>query len=276
MAIKNSFWILLFYAVTSFADVGRIYDLNKSKEMQRLVQSLTPYKYILLGEKHDNPSHHVLRGVLMATFDDKNISVVAEHIPYPNKVNFDDGILAGPVKAGFNQKGWRWPMHEPLFAAIAKSGYSLFGGNLDENISRAIAKEGIGIIPQELADKIKAFPLKPEAKKAIQKDLIDGHCGHIKEERVETLALAQRAKDASMARAIKMYDARRIFLVAGNGHVRKDYGVFTFLETDKTVSVGFLGREEFKKNRAANVALYDFIVLTDDVAEVDYCANFKK
>ena len=70
-------------------------------------------------------------------------------------------------------------------------------------------------------------------------------------------------------------------LLAGNGHVRRDYGVPVLLDAlasaRKTITVGFLESDKtFELHDAALKARYDFIWITNPATREDPCLNFPK
>lgn len=188
---------------------------------------------VLLGEHHDNPLHHQRRGELIARLGRGN-TVVAEQLERgrrlgpPASASTTD-LLGALQAAGFEPGGWLWPLHEGLFAALATAGVTVQGGNLPRELARRIAREGEGALPADLAELLRAAPLAPAAQARLDEDLLGSHCGRLPTSRVPGLRAAQRARDAAMAQALlQAADAtagRPVWLVAGNAHVRRDYGV---------------------------------------------------
>lgn len=228
----------------------RIVEVASGRELTRdeLLGALRASEVALLGEQHDNPLHHRRRGELIAALG-RDTVVLAEQLPRGRRVRWNgSGVLQDLVDAGFDAKGWQWPVHEPLFDAIARSGATLAGANAPGDTIRRIAREGRAALPSELAEAIAAAPLPAAAGAALDADLIEGHCGQLGGARLASMRDAQRARDATMARALQeaLRDAhaRPVVLVAGNGHVRADYGVATVLAalqpSLRIVTLGFL------------------------------------
>lgn len=216
----------------------RIVDLPSGRETPReeLLARLRGCDVALLGELHDNVLHHTRRGELIAALG-AEVAVLAEHLPRGRSVRFGPDLGASLVDAGFDAKGWLWPMHEPLFGAIARSGATLAGANAPNDLVRRIAREGRTALPAELAAVIDAAPLDPSVQAALDADLVEGHCGHLGGPRLVSMRWAQRARDATMALALRDALAVQraagrlapVVLVAGNGHVRGDYGATQML-----------------------------------------------
>lgn len=224
----------------------RIVDLASGRSITRaqLVERARGSDYVLLGELHDNPHHHARRGELIAALAPA-AEVVAEHLPRGSTMVIDGSLLASLEAAGFDAKGWRWPLHEPLFAAIARAGLRLTGGNAPRDLARRVAREGEAAQPPELRAVLPA--LGAPAREALDADLVRGHCGQLAGTRLDAMRAAQRVRDASMwlaMRDARSRGARPVVLVAGNGHVRRDYGMAQLIAaaepTARVLSVAFV------------------------------------
>jgi uncharacterized iron-regulated protein len=89
---------------------------------------------------------------------------------------------------------------------------------------------------------------------------------------------AQEARDAAMTDAMLRASAggRPAWLIAGNGHVRRDYGVPRMLgalaPTKRTLVVGFLEREpDGALPSAAERQVYDVVWITERAEREDPC-----
>ncbi|MBX3608041.1 MAG: ChaN family lipoprotein [Piscinibacter sp.] len=201
--------------------------------------------FALLGELHDNPHHHVRRGELLRDLGRAGVraAVVAEHLMRGRPLGDGPDLRDRLVAAGFDAKGWGWPLHEPLFAPVVRAGLPLAGGNLPRELVRGIARDGEPALPPELAVLLRTAPLDATAEAGLDAELVEGHCGQLPAARLGGLRRAQRARDASMALALLEAPGRPAVLVAGNGHVRLDHGVGQLLAvqrpTARIVSVAF-------------------------------------
>lgn len=184
--------------------------------------------------------------------------------------------------AGFNAKGWRWPLHEPLFQAIVKSDIPLIGGNIARETARKAVREGESALSDDLVQLIRQAPLSEEARSALDSDLLRGHCGQLPDNMLEGLRLAQRARDAAMFHTLRHYqkDPAPVVLLAGNGHVRLDYGVPSLIRQHlpdaRSVSIGFLEEgpvlvDDINTQRDR----YDYLWVVPGMLRTDPCEAFK-
>lgn len=240
---------------------------------------------VLLGERHDNVRHHELRGRLLAALGPT--VVVAEHLDRGRQVDFAtagttdaESLAAALVAAGFDAKAWRWPLTQPLFAGIADGRSRLLGGNVPRAVARQIAAGGDAAVPDDLRPLLAAAPLPAAAVARLDASLLQGHCNELDAARLPGLRLAQRARDAAMAATLAGLPppaGRPYALIAGNGHVRKDYGVPALLRAAALphLAVGFVESEEELAD-ARRDGLYDIAWLTAAAARPDPCAELRR
>lgn len=259
---------------------ARIIEVGSGKEIseQMLIEQLLGADVVLLGELHDNPLHHQTRAGLIPRIAKDDTTVVAEHLPADRRVTPTGTTLGDLEAAGFNAQGWGWPLHQVLFESILRRGYTLVGGNLPPGFSKDLVAQGQVAMPSSMARSYEQSPLTAPARARLEQDLIDGHCGKLPGKYIAPMALVQRATDISMAGALLAN--RPAILVAGNGHVRRDYGVPQILAalapTLKVSSVGFYENSGDRAELIKSVAgRYDFIWLTDPAQRTDPCDGFK-
>ena len=277
---------LLLWMVTSAMPVAaQIIDLANGQRISEstLIERLRERDLVLLGELHDNRAHHTARAQLIARIASDSTTVVSEHLPMdarvaPRIVN-DATDVRGPLEAaGFDAKGWAWPLHEPLFGGILGSGLAVVGGNLPKGMSRQLATRGDDALPEPLVQSYRRSTLSPATLRLLDQDLVDGHCGQLPERYLPMMRLVQRATDVAMADALLQHSPA--ILVAGNGHVRKDVGVPQVLHAVApqlaVASVAFLEHGSERPELLQSLSgRYDFVWLTEGAQRKDPCENFQ-
>lgn len=259
---------------------AQIIDLSSGQEIseQVLIDRLRSQDIVLLGELHDNAQHHALRAQLIRRIARDKLSVVAEHLPSPARVVREGALLADLQAAGFDPQAWSWPLHAPLFDAIRSAGLPLVGGNLPKGFSKQLFSQGASALSAPLGQTYRNAPLSEAASQQLDQDLIDGHCGKLPERYIEPMRLVQRATDVSMAQAL--LDRVPSLLVAGNGHVRKDYGVPQVLSATtpalRVTAVGFIEADGMREELLQSLkGRYDIVWLSEPAERSDPCENFK-
>jgi uncharacterized iron-regulated protein len=240
---------------------------------------------VLLGEVHDNATGHAIRGALIDALGSRRPAVVFEQFAAA------DSAIAKPVPAdslegwldrsGFDRRGWRWPLHQPVVAAAVRHGRSLWGSGVSRENLRAVVRGGEAGAPDALRRIMERTPLDSAARAVLDRDLVEGHCGQLPESQIPGMRAAQVVRDASMTRAINMARAggTPVWLVAGNGHVRKDVAVPRLLAAQapdrRVLVVGTLEHASAgAEPPAAERRMYDVVIVTPRAAREDPCRQF--
>lgn len=253
----------------------RIVEVASGREITRaeLVARLRNADYVMLGELHDNRRHHVLRGELVVDLG-RSAVVVAEHLPGGRRVGEGADLKSRLTDAGFDDRAWGWPIHEALFAPILAAGIPVLGGNAPIDQVRQVARAGASAWPADARAVLDAATLTAVAQAALASDLSSGHCGQLPAARVPSMVASQRLRDVVMWSTLRDAGGRPAVLLAGNGHVRRDYGVpqlaAALAPEARTVSVGF-----GESGDALSDAPYDIVWMTLPAKRVDPCVGLK-
>lgn len=275
------FGLSLFIAMQAQAGAaalhGRIWDVRAQQFITEAVlyQRAAAARYVLLGEKHDNPQHHarqlaVLQGMAvlgaepvlaMEQMDSEHQAALAQA---QSQGVADAEALADAGQ--LNRKGWRWPMYRDLMAFAAERGWPLRAANLSRAEARQIA----------LGDTTPALPVASAAQQAVlEDDVVQGHCGQRPEPaRLARTVLAQRARDARMAQVLDAAGAA-VVLIAGSGHVRSDRAVPRYLaEPARALSVGLVETTDWLATPSQyDLAGFDLVWFTAPAQRPDLCAT---
>jgi uncharacterized iron-regulated protein len=247
--------------------VGRIWDTNAERYVPPAdVYRAAGARYVILGETHDNPEHHRLQlAVLEALAMRGERRILAmEQFDGEYQGAMDAARAAGAdaeklADAGhFDRRGWNWPLYRPLVQFALEHGWPIVAANLSRADARAIVTD-----PKRSA----LPPAPPVVEAALERDIIEGHCGKAPEPRLLVgMVEAQRARDAHMASVLKPGSV----LIAGAGHARRDRGVPLYLDDAGLVSIAFLEVEGGEPDRAS----YDYLWFTARAQRDDPCAGF--
>ena len=91
------------------------------------------------------------------------------------------------------------------------------------------------------------------------------------------MVIGQRLKDAWMARQLVLSEAKQKFLIAGNGHIRKDRGVGFYLPPESTMSIAAVEVIKQKDDPASyDTHGADFIFFTPRIDNSDPCEKYRK
>ena len=259
------------------------YETKNQVNVQDLIATIHEADIVLLGEIHDNLFQHRARADLISKMQSKKFAIVSEHLVSGSKITYSGRLLEDLETIGFNKKAWSWPVHEVLYQKFEELRLPIFGGNLSQEDINNIYVGKRFSQSDTLTPIVKRSALDSQSKDKLINDLVVGHCGVVEEGLLSFMYKAQRYRDASMA-----YIASKVapaIVIAGNGHVRRDYGVpqiikkmnpnsnvisIAFLETDKLSEMTDNLIKKFFKDEDT-----DYIWLTEPVSRVDPCEKLR-
>lgn len=250
-----------------------------------LLRRIGSADFVLLGEVHDNPVAHAARASLLRAFGARHPAVVFEQF------TATDRPIAPPAAGesltvwldsnGFDRRGWRWPLHEPVVTAALAVARSVWGSNMSREALRAVVTSGTSAAPEPLRRLMARAPLDSASQAVLDSEIVVGHCGQLPASMVPGMRAAQEVRDAAMSHALLLAGAGGpAWLIAGNGHVRRDIAVPRILTRvapgKRLLVVGLVEREEDgTAPTAAERRSYDLVIITPRTARPDPCAQLQ-
>ena len=184
---------------------------------------------VILGELHDNPTHHAHQARAVATLAPKALVFemltpeAAQKMPVP----LPDQASLGQI-LGWEAAGWPdFAMYYPIFAAAPSA--RVYGAEVPRALARRAMKEGPGAVFGADAAAYGLFdPLPPENQAAHEAEQATAHCNALPPELLPAMVEIQRLRDAMLARAVVQALAETggpVAVITGNGHARRDQGL---------------------------------------------------
>jgi uncharacterized iron-regulated protein len=277
--------------------VGKIWDVKARAFVERgaLVERLTGSRFVLLGERHDNPDHHRLQAQLLKAMveRERRPSVVFEMLELEQQATVNDYLARPDASAsGFGPAlRWQdtsWPPfaeYQPIFEVALSAKLPIFAGNIAHEVARGLVKQGRAALPEERVRQLRLDQPFPSALAApLADELRASHCGHLPEALIEPMALAQHARDSQMANV--MLSSGTIdgaVLIAGAGHARRDRGAPYYLAlAQPEASLLSVALQEVAHDRGepsgygSELAAFDYVWFTPRGSDEDPCAAFTK
>ncbi len=280
---------------------GRIWHPEGGRfvDEEELSEVLLRSAYILLGEKHDNPDHHILQARLVKNLTDngRRPSVVWEMIPEFKqdvldrfRAEYSDDAEALGAALSWDTSGWPdWRLYQPIAEAAMAEQLPMYAAGLPRSAVRTIAK---GRPSFEFAKRRRMLglhrPMAAELRARSIEQLYKGHCELMPRNALVSLFNVQRARDAVLSEHMLTGGGRDgSLLIAGNGHVREDIGVPLFLRRHQpgvlVTTVAFvevqdevLDPTEYNEQFSAPVLPFDYVWFTPRADDVDHCAELRK
>lgn len=278
--------------------VGKLWDVGRGDftTPDAVLRAAARSHYVLLGEKHDNPDHHRLQArVLAAMVAAGRKPTLAFEMIETDRQEALDRFLAGAGASeglgpavGWGTSGWPpWAEYEPIAKVALGAHLALVAANLPHAKARAVVHEGMATFDAaSLARLGLDQPMAKADQAALEQEMRDSHCGMLPESRVAPMALAQRARDATMADRIVSADrGDGAVLVAGAGHVHRERGVPLYLRAHRkgasilTIAFAEADRETtdpraYAPRYGSKALPFDFIWFTPRASDEDPCAAF--
>jgi uncharacterized iron-regulated protein len=279
---------------------GRVWHVASARfiDDSTLIAELARARFVVLGEKHDNPEHHriqaaLLQGLIAAgrrpavafeMFTTAETEPLAAHLrTHPR----DAAGIAEAVK--WNQTGWpEWEMYRPIAQAALDAGLPIVPANLANERIRAVSRgTSDALDPAFVSRHGLADPLPEDVRREMAAEIADSHCGHTSERMVQGMIAAQRARDAHMADALlHAPSGDGAVLIAGSGHARNDRGAPAFIRRiepgSRVASIAILEVNDRRPTPADYAVDYDgrlpfdYVWFTTRLDSEDPCEKFRK
>lgn len=235
----------------------------------------------LMGEVHDNPEGHAyrLRDLQAAVTADWRPAILMEQFNVDRQEELTQAWQtckeAQCVIDAAGGKGWQWDLYKPVIQLALAYRLPLVAANVSRAQLSDVMKQGFGAVLDD--ETIKAYRLDqplPQGWLDGQRIAIrEGHCNMLPQEMIDPMVNAQTARDVMFAKMIAEYAPQGVVLIAGNGHVRKDLGVYAWLPEQLKPQAKIFG---YVEPGGVNSAWYDQVRVVPAHPRPDPCEAFKR
>lgn len=235
----------------------------------------------LMGEVHDNAQGHFYRlqdlramlggawrpALLMEQFDVDRQAALTHAWQTCKTPACVVQAAGGP--------GWDWPYYEPIIELALQKRLPLVAANLSRRQLLDVMKSGFGAVfdaktvAQYRLDQPLPQPWLDRQRLAIEV----GHCNSLPPSRIDPMVRAQAARDVEFALLVEQYASQGVVLIAGNGHVRRDLGVFQWLPDALRSRVIIAG---YVEPGPIDAGLYDRLRWVEPQSRPDPCEFFRR
>jgi uncharacterized iron-regulated protein len=281
--------------------IARIWDVKAGRfvDEAELLRALRQARFVVLGERHDQPDHHQLQARLVRALGSsgRKPALAFEMLDVARQPAVDAALTRAPEDADalalavdWAGSGWPdWSLYRPVFAAGLEAGLPVVAANLPRAQVRELVMRGPETLPAPLRTRLALdTPLPEDVAREMREEQDRAHCGHLPAERLGPMVQAQRARDAHLAdRLLEADRGDGGVLITGNGHARTDRGVPAHLARRaperKVLAVGLLevapeSREptDYAASYAASALPFDYVWFTPAVPQEDPCAPLRE
>ena len=289
--------------LTDHALAGRIWSPKERRFMTpgELIQRMSKAKFVLLGERHDNPDHHRIQAWITVNLikRGRRPALVMEMFRANQQPKIDDHLGANPGDSkglgkatGWTGSGWPpWSQYEPIARPIVDRGLRLLAANLSRHTLRSVIRGGIEVLGKS---RMRALyldrPVSQKMLEAMDIEIAHAHCGFLDRSKARPFARIQLLRDALFAEAMRKGAAKGdgAILIAGTGHTRNDRGVPNHLtraaiEPRDILALGiveatenFSRPDQYGAVYGARRLPFDAVWFSPRTARPDPCDKFKK
>jgi len=280
--------------------VGRIWDVKAGSFIPEdtLVTRLVASKFVLLGERHDNPDHHALQAKLMRAmvaagrrpalgFEMLATDDAPAVVRYLARSPKDAAGLGDAVN--WSRSGWpEWRFYQPIAQAALDANVPIVATNLSKAGTEAVRRNGLPGLGPTLTTQLRLSEPTPETRLAMTRELRESHCGQMPDNTIDRMVDIQWARDARIAASLARGGQRDGgVLIAGAGHVRRDRGVPLHLALQAPgatiASVAFVEVDaagtkpgDYAARFGVETLPFDYVWFTPKVDDADPCEKLKK
>ncbi len=233
---------------------------------------------VILGEIHDNPTHHATQAEIVAALDPS--ALVFEMFPQGAEAEINDlrakGAPPAEIARALDWPAGGWPDFGYYAAILAAApGASVFGaGQPPADTARAASEGAAAAFGRDATRYGLDRPLAPADLAARQRRFAEAHCGRIPAARLPGMIEAQRFRDAGLADAAIwariMTGGGQVVVIAGSGHADKRRGApVAITAADPELRVVTLGQFEAPPDADEH---FDGVILAPAPARPDPCA----
>lgn len=265
--------------------VGRIWRSSDQQFISsgQLFTEISAYDFVLLGEKHDNPDHHLLqRQMLQKLQQDDSLELISFEMLSSDQQGKVDDLTPSTATSdaslkehlSWDEEGWQWEYYGPMIRDALISGVPIAAGNISNDEMTAVYR---GDPDESLTGILNELQLAQ-----LNRDIDESHCGMLPSSQFPAMVRVQQARDQSMANSlIRFTSSGRRALIAGNFHVRRDLGVPNYIPASagRVVSLAFMevdpssaDPQDYLQQFSTTVP-YDYVWFTPAVSAEDYCAG---
>jgi len=238
-------------------------------------------RILLLGEIHDNPFGHKLRlnHVRDLINQGNKLVLVMEQFDRENQLQLDAALSrcnhVDCVLARVATPGWNWRFYKAFIQLALDKKVTIIAANLsDKDVLKVMTNGFTAIFPKELIFEYKLNQIPLTVLNAQKNAIDEGHCKALPVSSLEPMARGQIARDVWMAHVINGLQNQTVVLLAGNGHIRKDIGVFQWLGAHKqlvTQTHGYVEEEDID-----SAIRFDRVNIVTKAKRSDPCLAFTK
>lgn len=257
--------------------VGRLWSTEAQRFVttEALKQSVQASSMLFLGERHDHPDHHRVQARVLEFVAPK--STIAFEMLDEEDVPRIEGVRepeAFRKASEWDQSGWpKFDLYRPIFEVIYRRNLHILAAHPSRSRLMGMARAP-DKYREENAARLGRISAGGQA--TLRRDIDRGHCGQANAAVVAMMMNAQTFKDEWMIKQLRHATGPQTVVIAGNGHVRDDYGLQNHFD-GPALSLGIIEvQADQMKAQDYDPQRYDFLFFTPRLDNLDPCEKYKE
>lgn len=233
---------------------------------------------LAIGEVHDNPLHHSFQADRVTSFLPS--AIIFEMLTADQAARITPALRDDPValEAALDWANSGWPdfgYYYPIMAAAPTA--RIYGAGVPRDAARAVMTEGLAdTFGLDAAQFGLTDPLPQDQQAARLTLQAEAHCNALPPDMLPAMIDIQRLRDAVLAQttlAALDQTGGPVVVIAGNGHLRRDWGMPAFVElVAPELTMNIIGQSE---DGIPPSGTFDSVMDAPAVERPDPCAVFQ-
>ncbi len=244
------------------AEPSYVQQPKQTKTLRQLLPELAQKSIIYIGEQHDKFAHHLNQLAIIQYLHEKAypIAIGMEMFQRPYQQALDEyiGEMSNEKdflreSAYFTKWGFDYNLYKPIIDYARHHAIPLIALNIEGDVTRNVAQAGIHNLVENLLYDVPEYLDFTDLH--YQQDLYDVFSFHQGRQQFEYFLQAQTLWDETMANSIDEFlqynPDMKMVVLAGNGHLRYDYGI---------------PKRVFERNQLDYITILQDEILDNDIA----------
>lgn len=219
--------------------VGKVWNVAEARfvDQNELIADVKERDFVLLGETHNNPDHHILQAYIIKSLVSLGrrpiISLEMLNMSQTDALTNFSASYPKSSENFFKAMSWEnsgWPeseLYTPIIDEALTANLNISAVNISRQKTKNLMAFGLeGLTPGRIKQLQVDKPLPKITQDLLKDEIQKSHCGYATKDLLDKMVFAQFVKDAHMAWVIsKSKKQNGAVLIAGVGHIRKDWAI---------------------------------------------------
>lgn len=209
---------------------------GEALSFDELIDRLLESRVVYVGEQHDREADHAAQRAIFEALHarDPSLALGLEMVQRPEQPALDAYVARAIDEPELLERlrwserwGFDFALYRPMFVLAREHALPIMALNAPSELTRAIAREGLGSLSDEQRADLPELDLENEPHRAMVEEALRGHPS-MSDAMLERFYTAQVVWDETMADRVASFlerSPRRMVVLAGAMHVQAGHGI---------------------------------------------------